>query len=355
MWTSARLRSPFYRQQVTSPDFVRLERPSSDWYLETTDISDADRRQNNGLLFQAIRTYDQKLLVMSLEAGASPDARNSDNTSALAFAIELDNVQAATVLLQFAANAKSIDDRGVTVLFQAAARGQTPLIQLLIERGAIIDAPSTFPSDMWSSSDMRSHGRRVCTALDAAVWNGHTATAQLLAGVASVNILRDSYGSALENAIQKDDHPMLRLLLDQLASVPSKDLVESRYFDRALQASAAKGNLSVVKRLLSYLKSSQPEGHGLAICNAYLKCHLETAKVLADNAKTARIKIKRKEFFATVRKAVLDDDAKMVEFLLDWEVLQKSKRWKAQLREIMAPKLRKEGVRNKAIDLLLIR
>lgn len=294
IWALTRLRSPFYRQKPTQPDFVQLESNNSNWYIEPAYTIEVDQRRLNRLLFQAIRTHDHILIRMSLELGASPDARNEDNTCALALAIDLNDVEAAAILLKFAADANNFDERGQTVLFKAAARAQNSLVECLIESGASVDAKSqlsgTTSYEWLQSSSEEPIGLLGCpplwaTALDAAICHGYITTAVLLTALgAHVDGLGSFHlGPGLASAIKKDDDSMCTFLMELSIACPRDEFTESENFGCALLAAAEKGKITAVKLLLSSQGPFPDWFHATAITSASSKGHHEITEFLRDN------------------------------------------------------------------------
>lgn len=147
IWQWLRRRCPFHCHQVRSPDFVRLEAAGSDWYLEPQTVSEEERRRQNSFLLQAIKTHDRALLAMSLEAGASPDARDEDGFPGLILALEQNNDSAITLLREAGVNPDAPDVYGRTGLCVASEHGEERMIRALLHLGADVNGQSSVSVD----------------------------------------------------------------------------------------------------------------------------------------------------------------------------------------------------------------
>lgn len=91
----------------------------------------------------AAEVGDAAILKLLLDAGANADSPNADGMTALMLVARTGNIEAAKELLDHGA---TIDAResfgGQTALMWAAARRHAPMIDLLAERGAAVDARS---------------------------------------------------------------------------------------------------------------------------------------------------------------------------------------------------------------------
>lgn len=99
-----RFYNPFQLDLVRSVDFVRREKSKSDWYLVDVQLSKEETQRQNRFLAQAIKTNDHKLLEMSLEDGACPDADLGNGANMLVMAVEVGNDFARGRLLQAGAS-----------------------------------------------------------------------------------------------------------------------------------------------------------------------------------------------------------------------------------------------------------
>ncbi|KAF8489946.1 ankyrin repeat-containing domain protein, partial [Gautieria morchelliformis] len=123
----------------------------------------------------------------------------------------------------------------------AAIEGHDTIVQLLIEKGAIINA----------------RGTCCMSALEAAASRGHDTIAQLLIEKdADVNAQGGHYGSALNAAALEGHYSIVQLFLEKGADVNA----QGRCYGGALQAAASRGHDMIVQLLLE--KGADVNGHG---------------------------------------------------------------------------------------------
>ncbi|KAI0272290.1 ankyrin repeat-containing domain protein [Gloeopeniophorella convolvens] len=121
-----------------------------------------------------------------------------------------------------------------TALQVAVSRGNRDIVQLLLDHGANIHAPSL----------------RSGSTLQDAVSDGNRDIVQLLLDRgADVNELRGSYGSALERAVSNGNLDVVQVLLDHGADA---NVNGSTYKGGALQKAVSNGNLDIVRLLLNH-------------------------------------------------------------------------------------------------------
>ncbi len=94
------------------------------------------QKPTGAALAQALRTGAPLSIALFLQAGVDPDALDGDGRPMLVVACEAENVSAAKQLLQAGANPDCVGPDGRTPLMIAAARGQTALMETLVQGGA---------------------------------------------------------------------------------------------------------------------------------------------------------------------------------------------------------------------------
>jgi hypothetical protein len=87
-------------------------------------------------LIKAVEANDLMLTATFLEAGADPNARNSEGVSALGLALRNDALGMAKLLIDRGADVNLPVQDEITPLALAAERGQPQLVALLLHAGA---------------------------------------------------------------------------------------------------------------------------------------------------------------------------------------------------------------------------
>ena len=79
---------------------------------------------------------DRAILVLLLERGSRVDVRSDDGATLSMFAVEAENLDQATFLLDHRADIHARDKRGFTASHRAAEFCQLEIAEILLERGA---------------------------------------------------------------------------------------------------------------------------------------------------------------------------------------------------------------------------
>ncbi len=131
------------------------------------DINEADLYSMTPLHWAVVGGH-QDCVEMLLKVGANVDVQNGGvGNTPLMLAVDSDHVEITRLLLQWNCNVNAVNNQGHAALHEAAARGSTCLIDLLIPAGAYVDMQT-------SKGD---------TALMIATRRGHTHVVRLLLDV----------------------------------------------------------------------------------------------------------------------------------------------------------------------------
>ena len=121
------------------------------------ELKDQPRQRTTGgtgatPFFLAARVGDAELMRVLAEYGADPFLPSDDNTTPLMAAAGVgvylgaepgtneEALEAFTFVLDLGGNIHTVNAKGETALHGAAARGAIPIVQMLVERGACLDA-----------------------------------------------------------------------------------------------------------------------------------------------------------------------------------------------------------------------
>ncbi len=121
------------------------------------ELKDQPRQRSTGgtgatPFFNAARVGDAELMRLLAEHGADPLLPTEDNTTPLMAAAGVDVypgtepgtneevTEAFTFVLELGGNIHTVNAKGETALHGAATRGANPIVQMLVERGACLDA-----------------------------------------------------------------------------------------------------------------------------------------------------------------------------------------------------------------------
>jgi ankyrin repeat protein len=193
-----------------------------------------------------------------LGAGADPNLASSTGETPLMTCTRMGNVSAVAALLKAGANPNAKEDaRGQTALMWAAARGQAPIVKLLVDRGAQVDARSAASPLVVSRTNryggvggvnrgIADVGQGGSTALLLAARSGDVASARhLVAAGADVNAAGQDKVPALTVAAHSGNGAVAALLLEKGAN---PNAAGAGY--TALHAAVLKGDLPTVQALL---------------------------------------------------------------------------------------------------------
>jgi ankyrin repeat protein len=142
---------------------------------------DASMGEGTTPLARAAKSADAAMIKVLLEGGADPRLTQKDGTTAAMIATaargqrvysgtasvgtpatEADALTALTLLLETPVDVNAANGNGQTALHNAAARGSDPLVKLLIEKGARLDAKDRLgrlPIDMARGAGGGGRGR----------------------------------------------------------------------------------------------------------------------------------------------------------------------------------------------------
>jgi ankyrin repeat protein len=125
----------------------------------TANVGDGSLGEGSTALMRAAKSGDAAMIKVLLDGGADPRLTQKDGTTAVMIAAsgrgqrvyagtasvgtpatDEDALEAVTLLLNAPANVTAANTNGQTALHNAAARGFDPLVKLLIDKGARLDA-----------------------------------------------------------------------------------------------------------------------------------------------------------------------------------------------------------------------
>ncbi|HKH75257.1 MAG TPA: ankyrin repeat domain-containing protein [Vicinamibacterales bacterium] len=126
-------------------------------FSRTTKKEDVNRRNPDGStpLQWAVYNGDVTEAKRLLRAGADVTIANKYGASPMTLAAEVGNAEMLKVLLEAGANADSPNPDGQTALLAVARTGNVEAAQLLLDHGAVVDAKETFGGQtplMWASA-----------------------------------------------------------------------------------------------------------------------------------------------------------------------------------------------------------
>ncbi|SCV35431.1 related to ankyrin [Fusarium fujikuroi] len=154
----------------------------------------------------------------------------------------------------------------------ASAEGYKEIVQMLLDRGADINAKD------------RDYGN----ALQAASAEGHKEIVKMLLNRgAIVNAKGGYYSNALQAASAEGHKEIIQMLLDRGADINAKGAIinaKGRYYSNALQAASVEGHKEIVQILLGRGADINAEGgrYGTALQAASARGHKETVQMLLD-------------------------------------------------------------------------
>jgi ankyrin repeat protein len=229
-------------------------------------------KDNGAAFFKAANKGEIPKLKALLDAGQKVDARDGTGKTALMRAAERGHIETVRILLASGADASaSVSDRdsiwfGCNALIFAAQSGNTELVELLINAGALPRDAATDGNTPLSFAIERQSPRMVEALLKAgapltddtlvtSVWNANAEVSQLLiAAGAKVNASDDLGQSVLHRAAEKGHLEIMRALvrakakLNQKAngSTPLLVAIQNGHAECALELIQAGADLSVI-------------------------------------------------------------------------------------------------------------
>lgn len=217
-------------------------------------LLDAARRQEHAALRAALKT-----------PGLDVNARQGDGATALLWAAQWDDLEAADLLLRAGAKPDSANDYGVTPISVAATNGSLEMVTRLLKAGAragsalpngetaVMSAALTGRADVVAAlldagADINAHEQsKGQTALMWAIASGDKEVPQLLvARGADVNARSTAGFTPLTFAVRQNDLALVRLLLAKGADVNAL----STDGTSTLHVAALRGHVDLVKFLL---------------------------------------------------------------------------------------------------------
>ena len=212
-------------------------------------------------------------------------------------AAETGNTKRLASTLEYVRNIDFADDQKRTALHKAAAKGHKDMVQLLLLKGASIEALGEYDR----------------TPLDYAAWRGHTSTVELLLSKgASIEATSKTKRSPLHYAAWSGHTSIVELLLLKGASIEAMD----RDNRTPLNDAASRGRTSTVELLL--LKGAPIEAMGkcdrTSLSDAASGGHTSTVELLLS--KGASIEATDESKWTPLHYAASNDHTSTVKLLL---------------------------------------
>ncbi|KAI1925123.1 hypothetical protein LOZ39_003125 [Ophidiomyces ophidiicola] len=193
-----------------------------------------------------------RLLDLNTEVELHPEDLNapySMGRTLLAWAAACGDSHTIVVLLSHGADPNITDTQLSGPIFNAAARGHTVCVCLLLEAGGDPDPPLPSGSLLDFGANVNSRGSDGQTALIHASWADNSSTAMLLLDYgADINALSDTSSSPLTTAITYNSHNVLWLILDRWHEYTSCPRLEG---PNILQLVAAYADIKTITILAS--------------------------------------------------------------------------------------------------------
>ncbi len=178
-------------------------------------------------LREAVMLNDVELARTRLDEGADVNTGEYTNPGPLLkFAAELGFTGIVDLLLERGANIEATDDLGQRPLLSAASCGQTEIVRRLLDHGADING------DDWDDN----------TALSEAAIEGHLEVVELLLSRGAERTLRD--------AVALDDVDLVKALLDDYVT---PDHISCNEAGRIAVFAVSRANISIVRLLLEHM------------------------------------------------------------------------------------------------------
>jgi len=119
---------------------IRLVRASLFFLIPFSAFAGAGE---NSLLIQAVKDANQEAVKSLLQRGASANAKQTDGTTALAWAVSRNDVEIAKLLISAGADVKAVNRYGASPLLIACRNGGVAVVEELLKAGA--DPNSALP------------------------------------------------------------------------------------------------------------------------------------------------------------------------------------------------------------------
>ena len=250
----------------------------------------------------AIQERNETVVRLLLDNGVNINAVHPPSHIPLKIAIISGHKRIAQLLLERGAYIEA-DGEKDDALVLAAQYGRCEIVKLLLERGASIDHQDSYTR----------------TALYAALKSGQTAAVKLLLDKgADIGVVMEGeeYHTALSAAIGRDqaDEKVVPMLLDKVSGVDARSRVDKN----PLHIAAAKGLLSIVQLLLekgAYVNARNGRGDSplfLAVSNN----HMEIVYLLLE--KGANVDASNRDGTTALHAAATKHHMTMVWLLLKW-------------------------------------
>ncbi|RDW57688.1 hypothetical protein BP5796_12489 [Coleophoma crateriformis] len=243
-----------------------LQTTVEELFHQGANINETDN-DGNQAFFYASRNGHRSMVELLQKHGADIEYWNKQGENALYIAAHHGQYLVVQMLLQLHMNpnaASPTPSRFKNPLQAAASIGSEPVVRLLLEKGAEVNAQggqygnplqaaATIGSEpvvrllLEKGAEVNAQGGELANALQAAAYRGNEPVVRLLLEKgAEVNAQGGELGNALQAAASHGNEPVVRLLLENGAEVNA----QGGELGNALQAAAYGGNEPVVRLLL---------------------------------------------------------------------------------------------------------
>ncbi|KAH0209493.1 purine and uridine phosphorylase, partial [Aureobasidium melanogenum] len=263
--------------------------------------------------------------------GVHVDASDEDRRTALYWASKLNHDKMVQMLLDRGADINAQGGRYGNALYGASCGGHNKMVQMLLDRGADVNAQGGQYGNALQAASLEGHDEMVQTLLDrgadvnaeggdygnalqAASYRGHDKIVQMLLDRgADVNAQGGEYGNALQAAWYRGHDKIVQMLLDRGADVNAQG---GRY-GNALQAASDGGHDKIVQMLLDRGADVDAEGgqYGNALLAASARGHDKIVQMLLDRG--ADVDAEGGQYGNALQAASASGRDKMVQMLLD--------------------------------------
>ncbi len=277
------------------------------WGADITDyIKDKSKAEKQ--FFKAVANNNKKALEALIGAGFNNvNIKLHNNSSALLLATAQGHIELVELLLDKGADVNAKDKDGLTSLMVSISNGSIEIVQLLLARGAdvnLIDDEGTTALIraaqkgnskivqllLDNNANVNAQNNKGTTALIAAAHQKKGIVKLLLGYKADVNTTDKSGNTALMRAINLGTIDTVRVLLEKGASVN----VQNNEGLTAIMFAAVKGDALILQLLLDYHADVQIEAtEGLtALFCASLNGRKEATKLLLNNKANPNASVK---------------------------------------------------------------